>query len=224
MPKNQGRTAVAAVALLAVGLGLYTAACSSDSSTTGASSKTDSGTTTDASAKDSGGGTLDSGSSDSGSTRKASATISSTGAIDAGVSGKAEFEETADGVSVKVTLDKAPQGIHGIHVHTTGDCGNAGNDAGSHFNPADAGHGIPGTDTLTHGGDFGNITVGDGGTGSLSLTAKGINLKSGDPNTILNRAVILHESPDQGSGAKLPDGGPSPTGNAGSRIGCGVIN
>ena len=42
----------------------------------------------------------------------------------------------------------------------------------------------------------------------------GANLKEGDPSSYLGRAIIVHEKQD--------DGG-QPTGNAGGRIGCGLI-
>jgi Cu-Zn family superoxide dismutase len=46
------------------------------------------------------------------------------------------------------------------------------------------------------------------------VVAAGANLKEGDPSSFLGRAIIVHEKAD--------DGG-QPVGNAGGRIGCGVI-
>jgi len=50
--------------------------------------------------------------------------------------------------------------------------------------------------------------------GSTDIVVKGASLKAGDPSSFLGRAIIVHEKQD--------DGG-QPSGNAGGRIGCGVI-
>jgi Cu-Zn family superoxide dismutase len=65
-----------------------------------------------------------------------------------------------------------------------------------------------------HLGDLGNIDVAADGTGSTEIVVKGATLKEGEPTSFLGRAIIVH--------AKQDDGG-QPVGNAGGRIGCGVI-
>src|SRR6187402_2918517 len=130
------------------------------------------------------------------------------------LSGKAVLTETEGGVHVVLTLEGVDPGDHGSHVHEKGDCSAAdGASAGGHFNPQSHDHGLPGA-PKRHLGDLGNIVVGKDGKGSLDITAPGANLKDGDPQSFVGRSIIVH--------AKKDDGG-QPTGNAGGRIGCGVI-
>jgi len=130
------------------------------------------------------------------------------------LSGKATLTETPEGVDVKLALEGLPPGEHGAHVHEKGDCSAAdGASAGGHFNPAGNPHALP-TGTPRHLGDLGNITISPDGKGTLEIVAPGANLKEGDPNSFLGRAIIVHEKQD--------DGG-QPTGNAGGRIGCAEI-
>lgn len=130
------------------------------------------------------------------------------------LSGKATLTETEGGVHVLLTLEGVEAGEHGAHVHEKGDCSAAdGASAGGHFNPQSKDHGLPGADKR-HLGDLGNITIGKDGKGSLDITAPGANLKEGDPQSFVGRSIIVH--------AKKDDGG-QPTGNAGGRVGCGVI-
>jgi superoxide dismutase, Cu-Zn family len=130
------------------------------------------------------------------------------------VSGKAVLTETEGGVHVVLTLEGLEAGEHGAHVHEKGDCSAAdGASAGGHFNPQSKDHGLPGGEKR-HLGDLGNITIAKDGKGSLDITAPGANLKASDPLSFVGRSIIVH--------AKKDDGG-QPTGNAGGRVGCGVI-
>jgi Cu-Zn family superoxide dismutase len=61
---------------------------------------------------------------------------------------------------------------------------------------------------------MGNLTVGADGKGTLTLTSSEWTIGSGADTDIIGHAVIVHE--------KMDDGG-QPVGNAGARIGCGVI-
>jgi Cu-Zn family superoxide dismutase len=130
------------------------------------------------------------------------------------LAGKAVFEETSDGVKVTLTVSGISKGKHGAHVHEKGDCSSAdGKSAGDHFNPEGHKHGMP-PGAERHLGDLGNLEVGANGEGKHEITIAGANLKAGDKSSFLDRAIIIHEKTD--------DGG-QPTGNAGGRIGCGVI-
>jgi Cu-Zn family superoxide dismutase len=130
------------------------------------------------------------------------------------LSGKAVLTETEGGVHVVMSLEGLAAGEHGAHVHEKGDCSAAdGASAGGHFNPQSKEHGLPGAEAR-HLGDLGNITIGKDGKGSLDIVAPGANLKDGDPLSFVGRSIIVH--------AKKDDGG-QPTGNAGGRVGCGVI-
>ena len=134
---------------------------------------------------------------------------------DSAVSGEVNVVETPNGLRVGVSLRNVPPGKHGLHIHERGDCADAGNAAGGHYNPQGAPHGFLPRDGMlkAHPGDLGNIEIGEDGTGRLDVTLPGVSLREG-AYTVAQRAIILHEKED--------DFG-QPTGNAGGRIGCGVI-
>lgn len=129
--------------------------------------------------------------------------------------GAVNFEETESGLKVTADVKGVPPGKHGFHIHENGACGNEGNDAGGHFNPAGVSHGLLPKDghSHAHAGDMGNLEAGEDGTGKLEITLPQVSLSEGDYN-VSGKAVILHEKED--------DFG-QPTGNAGGRIACGVI-
>lgn len=131
------------------------------------------------------------------------------------ISGAATLTPTPNGLRVSIRVTNTPAGVHGLHIHDVGSCGDGGKAAGGHYNPDGVKHGFLPKDGFggAHAGDLGNITVGPDGTGRLELTLPGLTLHDG-PHSVAGRAIILHEKPD--------DFG-QPTGNAGGRIGCGVI-
>ena len=97
--------------------------------------------------------------------------------------------------------------------------------SGPHFNPAGKTHGAPG-DEERHAGDLGNITANAEGVATVSLVDKQIPLTG--PNSILGRAVVVHELVDDlGKGDHSEPGTQGKTskttGNAGARLACGVI-
>ena len=133
------------------------------------------------------------------------------------VSGSLHFEQAADSdvVTIVAEIQGAPGGSHGLHLHEIGDCSAADfTSSGGHFNPAEVPHAGP-DDAERHSGDLGNIEIGEDGSGSLTLTSDLITLAEGEATSIVGRAVVLHEGTD--------DLVSQPTGDAGGRIGCGVI-
>lgn len=129
------------------------------------------------------------------------------------VSGTVTF--TADGDAVKVVADFTglTPGKHGFHIHEFGDCSDPkGASAGGHFNPTHHDHGAP-TATDRHAGDLGNIEADANGKAHLEMTDKVMKLNGSD--SIVGHAVIVHEKAD--------DLKTQPTGDAGSRVACGVI-
>lgn len=133
------------------------------------------------------------------------------------VSGRATLKDTPQGLKVVVKVAGVPPGTHGFHIHEKGACSDQGNAAGGHFNPAGAPHGFLPTDgsTKAHAGDMGNIEVNPKGVGKVAVVLPGVSLTgTGGTPSVDGRAIILHEKAD--------DFG-QPTGNAGGRIGCGVI-
>ena len=134
---------------------------------------------------------------------------------DSTATGTATFTElSTGGVKVHVHIEKAAPGTHGLHLHEMGDCSDPkGASAGGHFNPGGMPHAGP-MDMKRHAGDLGNIEIKADGTGDLDITSDLLTVKPG-PNSVVGRAVIFHEKND--------DLTTQPTGNAGGRYGCGVI-
>lgn len=132
------------------------------------------------------------------------------------VSGSATFTDTDGGLAVSVEVSNVPPGKHGLHIHQYGNCADSGKAAGGHYNPHGVPHGFLPKDGFegAHAGDLGNIEVGADGAGKLELTLPGLRLSRGE-HSVGGRSLILHE--------KVDDFG-QPTGNAGGRIGCGVIH
>jgi superoxide dismutase, Cu-Zn family len=129
-------------------------------------------------------------------------------------SGVVRFQQRAEGVRVTARIEGLkPDSEHGFHIHEFGDASAPdGTSAGDHFNPEGHEHGLP-PDSHRHAGDFGNLKANAQGVAEFNLTAQGLKL-TGGPQAILGRAVIVHADPDDGS---------QPTGNAGARIGIGII-
>lgn len=136
-------------------------------------------------------------------------------AEDSPISGNIHFEETDSRLKMTAEVSGVPAGMHGFHIHENGSCADAGKAAGSHFNPDKAPHGLLSKDGFTgaHAGDLGNIEIAADGTGKLEAMLPGLSLSEG-PHDVTGKSVILHEKED--------DFG-QPTGNAGGRIACGVI-
>lgn len=143
------------------------------------------------------------------------------------VTGSVTFTEENGEVTavVDITSGFPPggPGLRGIHIHTNPSCeaNDSGPDgaivpaggAGSHWNPADASHGLP-SGSPHHLGDMGNIDIGDAGTGRLVLVSKEWTVKPGT-SSVVGHAVVVHAQQD--------DGVSQPVGDAGARPGCGVI-
>ena len=137
---------------------------------------------------------------------------------DTTVTGTVTFNE--DNGKVKMMLDitvpkKANQSV-AVHIHEHGSCGDMGKEAHGHWNPTKMNHGKWGSAAF-HSGDIGNVSLNAEGKGTLELETDLWSISGTDSTkNILNKAIIVHGGVD--------DFTTQPTGNAGSRIGCGVIN
>ena len=132
---------------------------------------------------------------------------------DSKVSGIVTFTQKDGEVEVTGEITGLTPGKHGFHIHEFGDFSSPdAMSTGGHFNPGHKQHGGP-DDENRHAGDFGNITADDSGKATLDLRDKGLSLSGHD--SILGRAVIVHEKAD--------DLKSQPSGNAGARIACGII-
>jgi Cu-Zn family superoxide dismutase len=124
------------------------------------------------------------------------------------------FQQLENGsVTVKVDLMGVPPGTHGFHIHENGSCGDNGNAAGGHFNPNGSPHAGP-THPIRHAGDFGNVMADEKGEVHTSFTMDSVTVAPGTTSAV-GHAVILH--------GKADDLMTQPTGNAGPRIACGVV-
>lgn len=123
------------------------------------------------------------------------------------------FQEDDGKVKVTATVSGlTPNQKHAIHIHEFGDITDlSGKSAGGHFNPGMTPHGLPPAKDR-HAGDLGNLQADAKGKATYELTVDNISIA--DKDAILGRAIVIHA---------LPDDGGQPTGNAGARIGFGVI-
>ena len=129
------------------------------------------------------------------------------------VHGTVHFYETAKGVHVVAKVTGLTPGLHGFHVHQSGDCSAPdATSAGGHFNPAGAKHGGP-ADMERHAGDFGNIMADASGMAKADFVDSHISFDGS--NSIIGKGVIVHEKAD--------DLKSQPAGDAGKRVACGNI-
>ena len=129
------------------------------------------------------------------------------------VQGTAHFEEIRGELHVEIKLTGLTPGKHGFHVHETGDCAAPdASSAGGHFNPEGKPHGAPGA-AEHHVGDLGNVEANAAGQAETDLHFDFLTMDG--PNSIIGKAVVVHAGED--------DLQSQPTGNAGARVGCGVI-
>ncbi|XP_075220759.1 superoxide dismutase [Cu-Zn]-like isoform X2 [Lycorma delicatula] len=109
-------------------------------------------------------------------------------------------------------------GKHGFHIHSYGDLREGCESLGPHFNPFLVQHGGP-TDPYRHVGDLGNIVAGDDGVAKIQISDHLISLTG--PHNVIGRGLVVKANPDD-----LGRGGDQEslvTGNAGSRVSCGII-
>jgi Cu-Zn family superoxide dismutase len=129
------------------------------------------------------------------------------------VHGTVRFEATADGVHIIADLEGLTPGKHGFHVHEFGDLNSTdGVSAGGHYNPSGMPHAGP-MDQSRHAGDLGNLEA--DADGKAHLDRVDAVMKLSGPASVIGRSVVVHEKED--------DLTSQPAGNAGARIGFGVI-
>ena len=122
---------------------------------------------------------------------------------------------------VKLTLNISnldPYSIHAFHIHETGDMRNGCMSLKAHYNPHNKNHGGL-DDKDRHVGDFGNIVADKDGNVKQTFMSDLVKLKG--KTSVIGRSFVIHEGVDD-----LGKGGNEEslkTGNAGARIGCGVI-
>ncbi len=121
-----------------------------------------------------------------------------------------------DQISLALAVAGISEGEHGLHLHAIGKCnGPDFASAGGHLNPAAKQHGKLNPDG-SHLGDLPNLQVGRNRAMTTTVVL------SGDRREILQSifdsdgtAIVIHAGPD--------DYRSDPSGNAGSRVACGVL-
>lgn len=136
---------------------------------------------------------------------------------DGQANGSAELTGMAAGgvlIKLEVTGLPANQWV-AFHVHETGSCDHETNheSAGGHFNPGSKEHGYR-SGNGPHAGDMPNQYVGSDGALRAEIFNQMVSLDDGE-NGIKGRALMVH--------AKADDYESQPSGDAGDRLACAVI-
>lgn len=135
---------------------------------------------------------------------------------DTTLTGTADF--TAQDGKVKLTVTLSIPALKNksvaVHIHDMADCGDMGKGAHGHWNPTNQQHGKWGTGSF-HLGDIGNVSLDSTGKGTLQMETDLWTIGGDAKTNVLNHSIIVHSGMD--------DFTSQPAGNAGSRIGCGVI-
>ena len=130
------------------------------------------------------------------------------------VSGMFKFKQKPGKATIiKGIVKGLTPGKHGFHIHKFGDLSDGCKSAGGHYNPDGVEHG---NKAQGHVGDLGNIIADQSGTARFQIKAERVNLSD-----VVGRAIVVHaDEDDLGKGG---DEESLKTGNAGDRLGCGVI-
>ncbi|MCL2178949.1 MAG: superoxide dismutase family protein [Proteobacteria bacterium] len=130
---------------------------------------------------------------------------------DSVVQGSALFSQEADGIRLIADVSGLSPGSHGFHIHENGECSPPdAKSAGGHFNPHQKEHGRMGEG---HAGDLPSLEADADGNAKLDVVLTSIELTG--ENGIVGRSLIVHADAD--------DYVSQPTGNAGARVACAVI-
>ena len=146
--------------------------------------------------------------------QRASATLKS---ADGKAVGTAQLTQTPSGVLINLSVKGLPAGEHAFHVHAVGKCEPPFTTAGGHFNPAGKKHGMMATEGH-HAGDMPNLHIPTSGELMVEVVNTDVTLDKGKPNSVFDAdgsAIVIHADKD--------DYKTDPTGDAGGRIACGVV-
>jgi len=129
--------------------------------------------------------------------------------------GTVDFYQAGSKVRVVANVSGLTPGReHGFHIHEAGDCSSGdGMSAKGHFNPLGKPHGDPKSGER-HAGDMPALTADANGNAKLDTELDIMTVAPG-PASIVGRGLIVHADPD--------DYKTQPTGNAGARLACAVI-
>lgn len=135
--------------------------------------------------------------------------------------GQIVMSETRAGVLLTIDLNGlTPNGEHAFHIHEVGECDGKFTSAGGHKNPGDKAHGMKHPEGY-HAGDMPNLKPDENGTIQTQVMNMKITLapESTDKRfTVFDEdgsSIIIHAGAD--------DHISQPSGAAGDRISCGLI-
>lgn len=124
--------------------------------------------------------------------------------------------QTSDGVRITGEVRGLEPGEHAFHIHAVGKCEPPFKSAGGHYNPGNNPHGKHGGGP--HAGDMDNVTVVDSGPVKIDVVNPRVSLSAPAKGTLFDAdgsAIVFHAGPD--------DYKSQPSGDAGGRVACGVI-
>ena len=148
------------------------------------------------------------------SAQSAKATLKTADGKDAG---SATLTQTPSGVLIALAVKNLPAGEHAFHVHAVGKCEPPFTSAGGHFNPESRKHGLIAAEGH-HAGDMPNLHIPASGDLNVEVLNTSVTLEKGKSNSLFGpsgTALVVHAGKD--------DYKTDPTGEAGGRIACGVI-
>lgn len=116
------------------------------------------------------------------------------------------------------TVEGLTPGLHGFHVHESGDLRLGCASLCAHFNPTHSQHGGP-RSARRHLGDLGNVFADEHGVARVALDDPHLRLTG--PHGIIGRSLVVHAQRDDLGRGPGPDS--LVTGNSGPRVLCGVI-
>ena len=131
--------------------------------------------------------------------------------------GSAALIQTPAGVLIKLSLKGVPAGEHAFHIHGVGKCEPPFISAGGHFNPEKKKHGVMAPDGA-HAGDMPNLHIPANGELVVEVLNAAVSLDKGKANSLFGpegTSLIIHAGQDEYK--------TDPTGEAGGRISCGLI-
>ena len=131
----------------------------------------------------------------------------------------ARFTQGPRGVLLALDVVDAPPGPHAFHVHEKGVCDSKDGfkSAGGHFNPTHKKHGFLASEGR-HCGDMPNVEVPASGKLQTEFFLEDLTLSPGVATSLFDAdgsALVLHVKGD--------DHRSDPTGEAGGRMACGVV-
>ncbi len=130
--------------------------------------------------------------------------------------GTVEMEQAANGVVMKIHLEAAAAGERAFHIHEVGQCEPPFTTAGGHYNPKQHQHGIHNPEGK-HAGDLPNLHIPESGELQVQVFTDSVHLGEGAGSVFDadGSSLMIHDGVD--------DYRSDPTGNAGGRWACGVI-